>query len=107
MADRIKIVFTHVTVLKDADWIGSGDFYFIATVDRRPVGTRDVLLTEHGRRFKLPQPQWSAEVDVTAKSSVRIKFECKDEDTFVDDDLGSVSYILRTPWTQGTHRLSN
>src|SRR3979490_3279553 len=96
---KIRIVFTHVTVRKERAWIGSGDFYFVATVSGQPVGTHDVLLTAQGRRFKFPQPQWSAEVDVAGKSFFKVKFECKDSDTFFDDDLGSASYTVRRPWT--------
>jgi hypothetical protein len=104
---KIRIAFTHVTVLKASDWIGSGDFYFIATIDGRSVGTRSVLVTQHGRQFEFPQPQWSAEVDVAGKTSVKVTFHCKDWDIFVDDDLGSLEYTIRPPWKQAAYRSSN
>lgn len=31
--ERIKVIFNRVFVKNDADWFGSGEFYFIATVD--------------------------------------------------------------------------
>jgi hypothetical protein len=37
---------------------------------------------------------------------VVINFRGKDEDVFVDDDLGSVTHTLRPPWQQGLRRLS-
>jgi hypothetical protein len=102
--EKVRVAFTRVTVVQEADWIGSGDYYFVATIDGRAVGTRSVVLTEHGRTFQFPQPQWSAEIDVAKKTSMQVKFECKDSDSFFDDDLGSVTYVLRSPWRQLNYR---
>jgi hypothetical protein len=105
MPDRIKVTFRRVYVINDADWVGSGEFYFIATVDGRNIGNRSVTFDAvEGRWINLPQPLWSAVVDVTAKADVAVNFKGKDEDTFFDEDLGSISYVLRRNWRQAQFR---
>jgi hypothetical protein len=106
MADRIKVIFRRVYVINDADWFGSGEFYFMASVDGKNVGNRVTFDAVEGRWINLPQPLWSAVVDVTAKREVAVNFRGKDEDKFFDEELGSISYVLRPTWRQTQHRHS-
>jgi len=105
MAQKIKVIFKRVFVKNDADWFGSGEFYFTATVDGRPVGDRSHIFdAREGRWIDLPPAVWSAEVDVTGKAQVVVRFNGKDDDVFFDDDLGSVSYTLKPPWSEQNFR---
>ncbi|MGK3963818.1 hypothetical protein WMF38_06525 [Sorangium sp. So ce118] len=104
MPERIKVTFNRVFVKNDADWFGSGEFYFIATVDGATVGDRRTFDAREGQWIELPAAQWSAVVDVAGKASVVVRFEGKDDDVFFDDDLGTIGHTLRPPWTQRTFR---
>lgn len=104
---EIKVIFNRVYVIDDADWFGSGEFYFIVSVDGRPVGDRHQIFNAVERQWiNLPAAQWSAVVDVRGKNQVIIRFEGKDEDLVFDDDLGSVTHTLRPPWQQRDFRHS-
>jgi len=99
--ERIKVILKRVFVKKDADWFGSGEFYFICSVDGKTVGDKSKIFDARvGKWIALPAKTWSAEVDVAGKSSVQMRFNGKDDDVLWDDDLGTVSYTLRPPWTQ-------
>ena len=108
MADsiRIKVVLKKVHVIRDADAVGSGEFFFRSTIDAQAVGDRHVFDAVEGQDITLPQPLWSAIVDVTNKNEVVVFFEGKDEDVFSDDDLGSVRHTLRAPWSEREFRHS-
>lgn len=103
MADKIKVVFKHVFVKNDEDWIGDGDFYFIASVDGVRVGNPDVNFDAiEGQWINLPQPLWSQEVDVTNKAEVVVRFKGKERDLIWDDDLGpEMVYKIKRPWQEG------
>ena len=105
MPEKIKVILKRVLVKDDADWFGSGEFYFTATVDGRPVGnSRQIFDARAGQWINLPAAAWSAEVDVTNKVQVVMRFNGKDEDVFFDDDLGSVTHTLRPPWAERNFR---
>lgn len=91
-----------VYVNHNADWLGNGEFYFIASVDQAQVGNRNRIFTAVERRFiSLPQPVWSAEVDVRNKTRVTIRFQGKERDVGPDDDLGEIDpIVLQPPWRQ-------
>jgi len=100
--ERIKVIFKRIFVKDDADWFGSGEFFFIASVDGKPVGepgrTFDAV---EGQWINLPAAKWSAVVNVQSKTEVVIRFKGKDEDVFFDDDLGpEMVHRLRKPWKQ-------
>jgi hypothetical protein len=97
---RIKVIFRRVHVIKDADAVGSGEFFFDSTVDGQAVGNRHVFDAVEGQNIILPQPLWSKVVDVTNKDHIVVFFHGKDEDVFSDDDLGSVRHTLRAPWAE-------
>ncbi|MHC4416895.1 MAG: hypothetical protein ACYS0G_16635 [Planctomycetota bacterium] len=102
---RIKVVFRRVYVRSDADWVGSGEFYFIATVDGHPVGDRSrIFNAREGHWINLQEAQWSAVVNIRRKAEVRVRFQGMDEDVFFDDDLGTVGANLRPPWRQRVFR---
>jgi len=102
---RIKVIFDRVYVRNDADTFGSGEFYFIAEVDGQTVGNRSTIFNAVERSWlDLPDDQWSAVVDVRNKTRVEVRFQGRDDDVFCDDDLGSISYVLRPPWRQRTFR---
>lgn len=100
MADKIKVVFKRVFVKSDADWFGSGEFYFNVTVDGKKVGDKQTFDARQGKWIDLPEAKWFAEVDLAGKTEVVVVFNGKDEDLFFDDDLGTVRYTLRPPWGQ-------
>ena len=57
MTDKIKIVFRRVLVKNDEDWLGEGEFYFIANVDGIRAGNADVDCDAiEGQFINLPQP---------------------------------------------------
>ena len=96
--ERIKITFRRVYVYKDADWFGSGEFYFVATVDGKPVGDKKKIFDAVEKTWiTLPEAEWSAVVDVSAKASVVVTFRGYDEDVFFDDDLGGFTHTLKPP----------
>lgn len=113
--ERIKVTFRRVRVLKDADSVGSGEWYFIATVDGRSVGDRNRIFdAEEGRSISLPEGQWEHTVDVTGRDlnshPVVLRFQVKDSDLTSDDDLGTIERRLRQDVSQGhftTHRDRN
>ena len=47
---QIRVVFERVYVRNDSDWWGSGEFYFIATVDGASVGRRDRIFPQVPRQ---------------------------------------------------------
>jgi hypothetical protein len=105
VAERLKVIFKRVWVLNDADWFGSGEFYFTASVDGRSVGdTSKIFDAVEGTWINLPEATWSAVVDVTGKATVVVKFAGKDQDLFFDDDLGSITYTLRRDYQQNILR---
>ncbi|HET9959407.1 MAG TPA: hypothetical protein VFQ61_33180 [Polyangiaceae bacterium] len=105
MAERIKVLLKRVFVKNDADWFGSGEFYFTCDVDGRRVGNREQIFTARTREWiVLPAAAWSAVVDVTNKAQVVVHFNGKDDDLFWDDDLGTVAYTLRPPWAERSFR---
>jgi hypothetical protein len=103
MADKIKVVFKRVYVKNDEDWLGDGEFYFIASVDGNKVGNPDINYDAvEGHWIDLPEALWSKEVDVTAKASVVVRFKGKERDLLWDDDLGpELVYTLKPPWQEG------
>jgi hypothetical protein len=103
VADKIKVSFLGVYVKSDADWFGSGEFFFDAHVDGQKVGDKQIFDAREGKWIELPKDKWFKEVDVTGKSSVTVKFNGKDDDLFFDDDLGTITHTLRPDWKQETY----
>ena len=97
---KIKVILKKVHVIRDADAVGSGEFFFKAKIDGKAVGNNRVFDAIEGQDITLPEAQWSAVVDVTNKNEVVVFFEGKDEDVFVDDDLGSITHTMRAPWSE-------
>jgi len=105
MPEQIRVVFERVYVRNDSDWWGSGEFYFIATVDGASVGRRgDIFRAQEGRWIPLPGNQWSAVVDVTRKTEVAVEFHGMESDVGRDDDLGAARHRLQPPWRQARYR---
>jgi hypothetical protein len=105
VAEKIKVILKRVFVKNDADWFGSGEFYFIATIDGQSVGDRKHIFdAREGQWINLPSDTWSAVVDVTGKNRVVVKFNGKDDDLFFDDDLGTINRYLSPPWAERTFR---
>ncbi len=105
--ERIKVIFKRLYVKNDADWFGSGEFFFIASVDGITVGDRSQIFNAvEGTWINLPEARWSAVVDVSRKAQVVVRFQGKDDDTFYDDDLGTIQHTLRPRWEQKDHRHS-
>src|SRR5256714_9460894 len=102
MADKIKVIFHRVYVKHDNDWIGDGEFYFIVSVDGKQVGNpKQIFDAVEGTYIVFPQPQWSAEVDVTGKAQMAVRFKGKEQDLLWDDDLGpEVGGTIKPPWEQ-------
>ena len=97
---KIKILLKRVHVKNDADSVGSGEFYFDAKIDGKKVGNKRVFDAIEGRDIVLQQPLWSAVVDVTNKTEVEVFFHGKDEDVVSDDDIGSIRYKIKAPWSE-------
>lgn len=102
--ERIKVIFKRVYVKNDADTFGSGEFYFETRVDGTRVGNPSQIFDAVEARWI--NIGWSHVVNVRNKPEVRVWFQGKDEDVFSDDDLGSVSHVLRPPWRQRDFRHS-
>jgi len=101
---KLKVTFKRVFVKKSSDWFGSGEFYFIASVDGKTVGDKSHIFdAREGAWIDLPAAKWSAEVDVTTKAQVVVRFNGKDQDTFFDEDLGSLAYAHKPAWKQGLY----
>lgn len=80
MAEKIKVILKRVFVKNDADWFGSGEFYFIATIDGKSVGDRKHIFdAREGQWINLPPDTWSVVVDVTGNNRVVVKFNGKDD----------------------------
>ncbi len=103
--ERIKVILKRVYVINDADWFGSGEFYFQAQIDDKAVGNaKQIFNAREGAWINLDPAAWSLVVDVSAKTSVKMKFHGYDQDVFCDDDLGSISHELKPPWTARDYR---
>jgi len=99
--ERIKIIFKRVFVRDDADFIGSGEFFFIASVGGVSVGDPSQIFDAvEGRTIDLPEATWSGIVDTAGKTQVVVDFEVRDQDVFFDDRLGRVRHTLNLPYTQ-------
>jgi hypothetical protein len=103
---RLKVIFRRLLVVNDAEWFGSGDFKFKATVDGQTIHDESVYEAHENRWVDLDPDQWSAIVDVHKKAQIKIKFEGRDEDVFWDQSLGSITYTLRPPYHQKRYRHS-
>jgi hypothetical protein len=107
MAERIKVIFKRVLVLNDADWLGSGEFFFKARVDGSDVGDPSAIFEANENQWiNLPAGRWFKVVPVRDKPEVRVSFEGWDEDTFWNDQLGKVEHVLRPPYAERTFRHS-
>jgi len=104
--ERIKIIFRRVFVKDDADTFGSGEFFFDATVNGVAVGNRQVFNAVENKSIILPEAAWSHILDVQNLDSFLVRFHGKDEDVFVDDDLGFIQHLLKRPYKQKLHRHS-
>jgi len=105
VAEKIKVILKRVFVKDDADWFGSGEFFFTASIDGKPVGDpKHIFDAREGAWIDLPPDRWSAVVDVTGKNKVVVKFNGKDDDLFFDDDLGTINRYLAPPWSERTFR---
>ena len=108
--EQIRVTFRRVHVLMDADDVGSGNWYFIATVDGDPVGDRNRIFdAEDGRSIPLDERQWQTIIDVRGRDlnsmPVIVRFQVKDfDDLSPDDALGSVTRTLRSGRSQGNFR---
>jgi len=103
-ATKIRVTFKSVTVLNDADWFGPGEWYFSAEVRRLPSNSSRTLSTNE--RFEANQREtialdWTGDFDVKpGDQKLEIRLHGKDEDVFVDDDLGTVRVVLNVPIVQ-------
>jgi hypothetical protein len=102
--ERIKVIFKRVYVVNNADWFGSGEFYFDAKIDGKAVGDKRIFDAREGAWINLDAALWSLVVDVSKKASVAVSFHGYDEDVFLDDDLGSISHVLKPPWAARDYR---
>jgi hypothetical protein len=110
--ERIRVIFRRLLVRDDSDWWGSGEFYFVASVDGNSIGDRNqnrnqIFRAVEGRWIDLPQRQWSKTVEIRNKSEVQVQFQVMEDDIFLDDDLGTVRHILRPTWRQRRFRHGN
>ena len=65
---RIKIRFASVRVLDDCDMFGVAEWHFDARVDGNVVGSEATEFeASEGQTIRLPEADWSTEVDVSAK----------------------------------------
>lgn len=103
--ERLRVIFKRVHVRDDADWIGSGEWYFRATVNNTPVGdTSFTFNAVQDRYIRLPASQWYAIEPVGDRRDVIVRFQAIDRDVTVDDDLGSVEKTLSYPYRQFNYR---
>ena len=105
--NEIKIIFKRVYVRNDADWFGSGEFYFLASIGGVTVGDRrQIFNAREGHWINLSETQWSWVIDVSTTRQVDIRFEGRDQDLLFDDNLGLVTATLRPDpaWQQRLFR---
>src|SRR5882672_7282399 len=98
--ERIKVIFNRLYVSKKAEWLGSGQFYFLVKVDGNAVGDPKQIFD--GRKndwYDLNEATWSVVIDVSKKTSIDVSFHGYDKDAWFDD-LGSIDHVLRPPWTE-------
>jgi hypothetical protein len=98
--ERIKVIFRRLHVRDDSDPFGDGEFFFIASVGGQAVGHRRTFPAVEGRVIELPEADWSAVVNVAGRADLTISFQVKEQDTFSDDDLGTMRHIHRRPFVQ-------
>jgi len=102
VAQQIKVILKRVLVKNDATGLARR-VLFHRDVDGRSVGDRTHIFdAREGQWINLPAAMWSAVVDVAGKAQVVVQFKGKDDDVFVDDDLGHLTYTLRPPWAERT-----
>ncbi len=103
---KIKISFVNVAVHDSADIWGDAEWTLNAKADGQAVGDPKIKWVAQDRgAITLPGKQWSAEVDVSAKTKptdyVDVSFSGRDTDTFVwDHDLGEVKYRFKYPFSK-------
>jgi len=103
--DWLKVVFHRLYVLDDADSLGSGEFYFTASIshDEELISIGDKLARFNAVERKwidLPEEEWSAKINVRNRDSVIVKFHGWDADVTSDDYIGGITYELKAPFKQ-------
>jgi hypothetical protein len=102
---KIKITLQAVCVNDGADIWGEAEWMFNATINGKSVGDPAIKwVAEEREVITLPDSDWSAVIDVSAKSkptdTVKVSFSGKESDTNGDRDLGKVSYTFKYPFSK-------
>ena len=89
---KVKVVFELVKVLHDADWLGSGEPYYRATVNVSDTGKSKVYSSDEVPGNVLDGKQFTKEVEVDddPNAKINVSFRGWDKDVFFDDSLGEV-----------------
>ncbi len=97
--ERIRVTLKRLYVSNAAEWFGSGEFYFKATIDGAAIGDPNQIFDGRKKEWTdLDATTWSAVVDVSnGKPLVEVTFHGYDKDAYFDD-LGSITLKLRPPW---------
>ncbi len=102
---KVRITLVSVAVKDSADVWGDGEWVFKATINGHAVGDpkQEFVAKERGV-IALPADEWSAVVDVVAKTkatdSIKVTFSATDIDLIKNDDLGAVSYEFKFPFSK-------
>ncbi len=103
---RIRITLGRVYRKKRRKLFGTGVYCFNASVDGQAVGDDTTFNAKRRSYISLPKAEWSTVIDVEGKTDVRVRFQAKDLDPTVQGDVGTITHVLRAPWSQNTYRQS-
>ena len=88
---RLRVTFQSVTARDDQDTFGSGEWTLDMKVNGASVGRFVDVDVDTGDVVPLRGPSWAREVEIPAGGALQIRVSGRDEDTFSDDSLGTVS----------------
>ena len=102
---RVKIALDQFEIHNCGDVFGSGEVYFVATVNGKPFGDpKQIFEVEDGGgpyRFE-PATTWTSDwVDVADGQVLELRIEAFDQDVLCDDSLGSLVRPYRRSWSLG------
>src|SRR5204862_64202 len=102
---RLRVRFQSIDVKNDEDTAGSGELFFEGTVHTRSTGMSPHFDVGSGLTVPLSGSQWSVEVLVPPRGTLRVSLTGFDQDVYTIDPLGDVddTYDEQQNWGIGSH----